>query len=461
MAGQGIPTFHKMCSNYPGQVLCAGSFRPNGATGIVSGSTKGNGFSVARTSAGLYTVTFDAAHSFPDKVAVLAGVRAADATPTIVQAGDYSEANRTLQLRVLQAATAGVTEGAGRIPIPLDKLVEFPSIKNLPLTDLVADPANPPVAVTTGFTIGWGFDADAEQIGVSFRVPDDWDGASDLTLRLVWHPQSGTAIGNTETVIWKFTYHVVNKAGEACDNGTQVAGSVTYTQSGAGTDKEVIDSEIALDYDNANQPILPGDTVTGKVHIDFTTMTYAADVVLMHLELQYNSSEPGRVGPRLVRENGTTDPAMKLVWPAGDVSTLQLLSGVPLPPDMGAAGSVTLHLFAKMSSTNDTPVVSVDAYVGTGDTKVEGDTGALSDSLAEVTATLTAADIDTPPNVLNLDLTPGAHATDDLEVYGAWIEYTLADFATTGQVFSLADMAADVDAEVSFAVVVDNELVGS
>lgn len=39
--------------------LIAGSFRPNGATGVVSGSERGHGWSVARTGAGLYTITLD------------------------------------------------------------------------------------------------------------------------------------------------------------------------------------------------------------------------------------------------------------------------------------------------------------------------------------------------------------------------------------------------------------------
>lgn len=84
------------------RVLLHGSFRPNGAGGIVAGSTKGKGFSVARDNVGLYTVTF--ADVFPESVSFLFGVRAADATPTIVQGGDFSAANKTLQIRLLQEA---------------------------------------------------------------------------------------------------------------------------------------------------------------------------------------------------------------------------------------------------------------------------------------------------------------------------------------------------------------------
>lgn len=89
------------------RVQVHGSFRPNGSSGIVSGSTKGKGFSVARTSAGLYTITFD--DKYPTLVGCKGWARVSDATPTVVQGGDYVAASKTMQLRVLQAATGATT----------------------------------------------------------------------------------------------------------------------------------------------------------------------------------------------------------------------------------------------------------------------------------------------------------------------------------------------------------------
>lgn len=82
------------------RVTVHGSFRPDGATGIVSGSVEGSGFSVVRSNTGLYTITLDA--PMAALVSFNAGVRAADATPTIVQFGDYDGTAGTIQLRVLQ-----------------------------------------------------------------------------------------------------------------------------------------------------------------------------------------------------------------------------------------------------------------------------------------------------------------------------------------------------------------------
>lgn len=119
MTGTGIPTTYSALANFPGHVLCAGSFRPNGASGIVTGSVKGNGFTVARTSIGLYTVTFDRNHSFPKKVSVLAAMREADGRPGFVTGGDYSESERTIQLRAWRSSSASYAGSKGYIPIDI------------------------------------------------------------------------------------------------------------------------------------------------------------------------------------------------------------------------------------------------------------------------------------------------------------------------------------------------------
>ena len=82
-------------------VLVGGSFRPNGAA-ILAGSEIGPGWTVARTGVGLYVVTFNEA--FNALKAFWAGVREAAGTPTFAQGGDFSLANRTVQIRVMQEA---------------------------------------------------------------------------------------------------------------------------------------------------------------------------------------------------------------------------------------------------------------------------------------------------------------------------------------------------------------------
>ena len=69
--------------------------------------------------------------------------------------------------------------------------------------------------------------------------------------------------------------------------------------------------------------------------------------------------------------------------------------------------------------------MNVKVFDGIGDTEMGGTTANLSSTLAEVTRTLVAADITGHPlGFLNISLTPGAHANDEIELYAAWIEYT-------------------------------------
>jgi hypothetical protein len=133
------------------------------------------------------------------------------------------------------------------------------------------------------------FDADAETAHLALRVPDDWDGATAITLSLAWSPEPGTAIADTETVIWLGEWRATPAAGVA-DAGTTGKTTDTYTQAGAGTDKEVIVSQLDLDPADLDQPIAAGDILSIQISRDMTTDTYAADACLLALWVDYDSS---------------------------------------------------------------------------------------------------------------------------------------------------------------------------
>jgi hypothetical protein len=151
------------------RVVVEGSFRPNGATGVVSGSSKGHGWSVARASAGLYTVTFDDFGYQLDSF--FCSLREAAKTPTIVQAGDVSSANKTVQIQVLQGAAGNVVELAGHIQIPLGSAIEVES------NDV---PAMSDTEATAGENAGGTLARDSDPIYQ--RV----NGATDKQLRIEW-----------------------------------------------------------------------------------------------------------------------------------------------------------------------------------------------------------------------------------------------------------------------------------
>lgn len=277
-------------------LVVSGAFRPNGATGIVSSSGKGAGFSVARAGVGLYTLTFD--EPLGTLKSFQASARDADGQPVIVQFGDYDSDSKTLQMRVFKRAQAGDAKGT----IPLD----ITSLREIAANDIQA------LAAHGGL--------------------------------------------------------------------------------------------LASDSD-----------------------------------------------PALARVDGATDKALRAIWDTtNDIIEVQF-PPVPIPEDLDDSEDVTVHLMAAMESTNDTPAIDVQAFAGVGDTEMGGATAALSDTLAEVSVTLDAANIPAHPNFLNIALVPGAHETDALYLYAAWIEYTRK------AALELTDLASDADNEVSFALVVGSD----
>ena len=151
---------------------------------------------------------------------------------------------------------------------------------------------NAPTPTTIGVARGLGFDADNESAHLEYEVPDSWDGSSDLTFKIYWCGTSGDAIADTETVKWDLQYHSI-QAGEAIDNGTTVTATATYTQSGAGTDKEFIETEITIDYDHADQPLAAGDLIVMQFDRDVTGDTYSGAGIVFRWEIECNVTKLG------------------------------------------------------------------------------------------------------------------------------------------------------------------------
>lgn len=85
------------------EVHFSGSFAPNGASAVSNASNKGLGWTVARTSAGLFTITFsDAFAALQSAVATTQLATAADMT---AQIGVVSLSAKTVQIRTLVGAT--------------------------------------------------------------------------------------------------------------------------------------------------------------------------------------------------------------------------------------------------------------------------------------------------------------------------------------------------------------------
>ncbi len=133
-----------------------------------------------------------------------------------------------------------------------------------------------------------GFDADAESAGFEFEVRGDWDTTSDMYLRVYWFGDSGDAVADTETVKWDAEYRCV-ATGEAYDNGSSVTATATYTQSGAGTDKETFVTSITLDYDHADQPMADDDVCGFNFTRDVSGDSYSGEAHVIQWEIRYTS----------------------------------------------------------------------------------------------------------------------------------------------------------------------------
>lgn len=127
--------------------------------------------------------------------------------------------------------------------------------------------------------------------------------------------------------------------------------------------------------------------------------------------------------PKLKRVNGATDKALVVEWLGGSVDEVQF-DPYPIPPDLDSDEDLTIHLLPKMSAGGDTPTIDIQVFDAIGDTEMGGPTAALSSTLAELTVTIASANISGHPlGFLNISLVPGAHATQLIELYAAWIEY--------------------------------------
>jgi hypothetical protein len=173
--------------------------------------------------------------------------------------------------------------------------------------------------------------------------------------------------------------------------------------------------------------------------------------------------------PIFERVNAATDPALRIRWAASNSEEI-MLPPMVLPADVDQTAAVTIKIAASIVKAGgavvDNPVIAVKVFQGIGDSDAGGNTDAVTanGTLQVVTKAVTAGDLVSSLPV-SLSLTPGAHTTDALVIYGVWLEYsrktwpiTAITSTTKGQVWSLADLAKNDDNEVSFLAVLRDNL---
>lgn len=129
--------------------------------------------------------------------------------------------------------------------------------------------------------------------------------------------------------------------------------------------------------------------------------------------------------PTLKRVNGATDKKLRLAWAA--TSVVEIANDFVYPPDLDEASNVEVHILAAMEAANDTPVIAVSYFENVGDSNAGGNTAAITGtSVAEYSVAIAHANVGATPKAASVGLTPAAHGTDALYIYGIWIEYVRA-----------------------------------
>lgn len=126
--------------------------------------------------------------------------------------------------------------------------------------------------------------------------------------------------------------------------------------------------------------------------------------------------------PIIEQVNLATDPQTRVKWAATNVDPVKW--SLASPPDLDSSQPVILKLRARMSGGVDTPTFTTVMFEDVGGSNLGGATGALSSTLSTVTRSHTVTAVAGTPKAWSISITPGAHGTDAVELYCAWLEYT-------------------------------------
>lgn len=145
------------------------------------------------------------------------------------------------------------------------------------------DATNPPTEATKGSTPttrGLLFDAVNELASIQFRIPQGFTDAHDIKLRLFTALNQAETAGDDED--WTADLVAVQP-----DNGEGFAGTSTQAVALVDLGSHVADGDshqidITLDYDDATNPLNPGDLVTVEIHR--TNLTEVGGVILTHAQ---------------------------------------------------------------------------------------------------------------------------------------------------------------------------------
>lgn len=167
---------------------------------------------------------------------------------------------------------------------------------------------------------------------------------------------------------------------------------------------------------------LPANLKTGYIPLDlFTARIISSDAIQNTTEA---GVPDGNTSPLIARVNAATDKMVRVAWASSNSAELQFAPFV-LPGDVDLTATINVKFLAAMAGATDTPTVTVFWFAGIGDTTQGGATGAVTGTvIAAYTRAIAASAVNTAAKPVSISITPGAHTTDILYMYSAWVEYT-------------------------------------
>lgn len=125
------------------------------------------------------------------------------------------------------------------------------------------DATNPPTAAVSGACAGWKFDATNERRTFALVCPKNWNGASDLRLRLHQVLESAETAG--DDVEWTGEVRVL---ASATDKTSKAATALAVATTDIGADADGIDAgggphvtSLVIDYNDATNPVSVGSLI--------------------------------------------------------------------------------------------------------------------------------------------------------------------------------------------------------
>lgn len=133
--------------------------------------------------------------------------------------------------------------------------------------DLILDATNPPTAGTKGTTPtvrGWLFDAANELASFSVRVPAGYSATADCKLRLTCVLNQAETSG--DDIDWTADLVSIAPSSSEVVSGTSTQATVAQDMGANVSEGAVHVVDITLDFDDATNPIAPGDLLCVEIH---------------------------------------------------------------------------------------------------------------------------------------------------------------------------------------------------